>query len=382
MRQIVLISFRVFLLVFLISLFGGFSGGPPTAKSGAPGDGNCGECHGGGSQTGLVEIGGIPTPIVPGLTYNLTVSVTWLTGSAFEPQTSRGGFQLVALDGNDSSSPSTGTYSNLEPNFVKTSTSGNRTYIEHDNDKFFNQIGEPVVFTADWTAPLTSTDNIYFYAIANVANGSGSGGDEIVTTSQGPIPLPVELAEFNVTQINDQTLELKWKTLSEQNSSHFNILRSKNGVAYDVIGKVEAAGQSSKELEYRFQDENPPKNRTLFYRLQQFDLDDQMSYSPIRTAELLNAQETVVNVFPNPITIGQCLFIESVAQESLQKPELHIYRQDGSLAYQDFTPTIEGFHEGFNRYVVESSNWEKGLYYLCISERGKPVITKSFIVID
>ena len=203
-----------------------------------------------------------------------------------------------------------------------------------------------------------------------------------MTTSLGPIPLPVELAEFHVKQIDNNSLSLQWKTLSEQNSSHFNILRSKDGIEYEVIGKLEAAGYSNQELYYQFIDDSPPKNRTLYYRLQQFDLDDRMTYSSIKTTELLSTTETIANVFPNPISIGQCLFIESVATESLNNPELHIYNQDGSLAYQDFTPRVEGFHEGFNRYVVESGNWEKGLYYLCISEHGKPIITKSFIVID
>ena len=54
-----------------------FSSNPPTGRSGAPGDGNCTDCHGGsgGGFAGNVTLAGLPDQIEPNTTYSLTLSL-------------------------------------------------------------------------------------------------------------------------------------------------------------------------------------------------------------------------------------------------------------------------------------------------------------------
>ena len=145
-----------------------FSGNPPDGRKGAPGDGACSGCHFGGTQTGSIAIEGITdNPLIPNKTYNVAVRITLTSGIS-----TRAGFQFVALDGNTNSAVSTGTYSNLGTN-VGTGTSGSRTYAEHSGGENTYSSGD-VLYTFDWTAPATATNNIAFYVAGNIANGSGT----------------------------------------------------------------------------------------------------------------------------------------------------------------------------------------------------------------
>jgi hypothetical protein len=159
-----------------ICLFMGFAFNPPNGNTGAPGDALCTTCHfPPGTQTGTITIDGLDDPIISDTTYNLRVELTLESGIA-----TRAGFQLVALHGNTESSASIGTFSNLGSN-VATSTSGNRTYLEHQPAWFF--VGSTATYTADWTAPASAPDQISFYAAGLLALGGGVSDDALVTTS-------------------------------------------------------------------------------------------------------------------------------------------------------------------------------------------------------
>src|SRR5207249_6890135 len=70
---------------------------PPAAKTGAPAEGTCLDCHGGSllnEAGGSVSIGGIPNSYVPTQTYTITVTVR-------HPTQHRWGFELVPLTTNN-----------------------------------------------------------------------------------------------------------------------------------------------------------------------------------------------------------------------------------------------------------------------------------------
>jgi hypothetical protein len=172
--------FNLFLIlgtVLISLLFFSNSANPPNGKTGAPGEGSCTECHSanGGGYNGSLMITGLPSVIVAGEKYELTVTTSYTTGSPVKT-----GFQMVCLN---SSNTNAGTFSNPSANTVLT-TSGGRTYFEHNPAQDFNGAGF-MSWTVDWEAPAGPNNLVItFYAKSNIANGNGStSGDDIVSAT-------------------------------------------------------------------------------------------------------------------------------------------------------------------------------------------------------
>lgn len=96
-------------------------------------------------------------------------------------------------------------------------------------------------------------------------------------TTAGPVP--VKLTGFQATVLNKE-VKLTWSTVAEINSSHFVIQRSNDGIHFNNIGTIQAAGNSQVTMHYTYFDKNP-LNGVLFYRLQQLDKDGQLEYSTV-----------------------------------------------------------------------------------------------------
>ena len=64
---------------------------------------------------------------------------------------------------------------------------------------------------------------------------------------------------------------LEWKTVQEMDSELFIVERSRDGINYENIGVVNAAGVSEAELAYRYMDIGI-NDEQLFYRLKQVDV--------------------------------------------------------------------------------------------------------------
>ncbi len=92
-------------------------------------------------------------------------------------------------------------------------------------------------------------------------------------------PLPIKLVEFNVKENGGKNL-LLWTTATESNSAHFDIERSNDAQVYKMIGRVNASGFSSKEVNYNFTDADPLKGIN-YYRLVMTDKDGKFEYSKI-----------------------------------------------------------------------------------------------------
>lgn len=84
-------------------------------------------------------------------------------------------------------------------------------------------------------------------------------------------PLPIELLEFSAT-CTDEGDRIAWSTATELNSDYFTVLATTDGIHYDSISGIEAAGNSSEVLNYqcvfpRFTDS------VRYYTLTETDLD-------------------------------------------------------------------------------------------------------------
>ena len=77
-----------------------------------------------------------------------------------------------------------------------------------------------------------------------------------ITTEAGS-PLPVNLESFLVTK-EGNSAQLKWRTTSETNSSHFEIQRSQDSKNFSTIGKVNAHQNTTTSQSYQHDDVNLP----------------------------------------------------------------------------------------------------------------------------
>ena len=126
-------------------------------------------------------------------------------------------------------------------------------------------------------------------------NGNGLGTDPSVAINDvlltTPTVLPVEMGNF-VAMEKDNNIHLKWETLSESNFSHFDVLRSTDGINFSKAGKVDALGHSDKTSNYNYH-EMRKNDGVLFYKLLIVDNDGQSASSKVVTVkstanELLN----------------------------------------------------------------------------------------------
>ena len=110
-------------------------------------------------------------------------------------------------------------------------------------------------------------------------------------------PLPVQLTAFTATAAGPTAVRLAWATASEVNSAYFAVERSRDGLAWQPLGRVVAAGSSLARREYSYLDNAAPTG-TSYYRLRQVDADGTPTYSGVRTVALAGAG--TLALYPNP----------------------------------------------------------------------------------
>ncbi|MFK7786007.1 MAG: T9SS type A sorting domain-containing protein [Crocinitomicaceae bacterium] len=111
------------------------------------------------------------------------------------------------------------------------------------------------------------------------------------------VNLPIELAEFDVSAVDNESVELDWMTASEQDNDYFLVQRSTDMENWEVIDEVKGAGNSSEPIYYRSIDMTPEVGIS-YYRLRQVDFNGDFSFSGIKAVELF--ADEVVQVYPNP----------------------------------------------------------------------------------
>ncbi|MFN3406022.1 MAG: right-handed parallel beta-helix repeat-containing protein [Cytophagaceae bacterium] len=112
------------------------------------------------------------------------------------------------------------------------------------------------------------------------------------------IVAPVTWLYFKGEKISEQTVLLEWATSKEENTLHFEVQRSVDGITFEDIGMVSAKGFSATVSEYYFQDLTPGENN--YYRIKQVDTDGKYSYSSVIT--IGNLSVNPVRFYPNPVS--------------------------------------------------------------------------------
>lgn len=119
----------------------------------------------------------------------------------------------------------------------------------------------------------------------------------------GPtIILPLSLLSFNAAILSDGNVKLSWQTAFENNTSHFLIEKSNDGIHFYQLGKITAAANTSITSTYGFID-NVPASGTNYYRLNEVDLDGKTKDLGIKSITLAN-RFYESKIYPNPAIGG------------------------------------------------------------------------------
>lgn len=209
-----------------------FSAGVPAGKTGAPGEANCTECHGGTVQDGtglniltlLDETQEAVIEYTPGESYTVGIDM---------PPAAKRGFQVSPRIASDDSKA--GNSVGIPSISTVTSESG-KQYISHNAASNTSQSG----WAFSWTAPSTDVGDVIFYLATNQTDNSGTVevGD-IIRTSQHTFA-----AQSQSASLKEKNPKVSLEVgFSKQNNSLFlNFSSLQSGTAF--VNLVDMTGKS------------------------------------------------------------------------------------------------------------------------------------------
>jgi hypothetical protein len=146
------------------------------------------------------------------------------------------------------------------------------------------------------TASSISGSRIIFSSY-NFNNNADDGYYTIGTKNYVASPLPIELLDFNAV-MNNKQVDITWSTATESNNDYYTIEKSKDGINFESVSTVDAAGNSLSLVNYKDIDTNP-FDGISYYRLKQTDFDETFSYSKIVAVNYMLSDDGIT-IFPNP----------------------------------------------------------------------------------
>lgn len=159
-----------------------------------------------------------------------------------------------------------------------------------------HQVCRQFIFTLD--AQPDSIRALGIEGDGNPLEGCYPEADMIVYLSGSPPPLPVEMTSFTARPLSDGLVQLNWETAQEINVNRFEVLRSKDGIHYELVSTVLPCGTCTHSNFYEYFDK-PNSSGTWYYRIMTVDNDGSIDHSP--TVVVLLGDGTGLQLAPNPI---------------------------------------------------------------------------------
>jgi Secretion system C-terminal sorting domain len=212
--------------------------------------------------------------------------------------------------------------------------------------------------------------NTYGSGNSNLNITQGKGVSDNVSnnfsTAKLIIPRFVTLSSFNASPDKCNVL-LNWKTVSENNFSHFEVEYSSDGITFTQAGRVEGRNLAA-GADYRFT--YLQSNAEGYYRLKETAADGSFEYSDAVHVTTDCKIKPSITVFPNPIDANQKLIVT-------------INGYSGKIAGELFNATgqkilVYNLNNGTNKLSVK--NLSAGSYMLYVKDEGREVQSFKIIV--
>jgi len=195
-----------------------------------------------------------------------------------------------------------------------------------------------------------------------------TGGDDGQTVLSGMI------AGFTAKKKENNDVIVEWKTISEQNISHFEIEVAKGDINFqsenfEQIGQVISPGNSNAERSYSFTDNEAGKLAIRYYRLRIVYTDNTFIYSPVRP--VIFNDDIQWQVYPNP-SKGEYKFLYNLAQN--ENMNVQIYDVSGRLV-KEMKLNGNGFIEQ-TTIDLRGPKFAPGVFLLKAESAGKKYIIR------
>ncbi len=208
-------------------------------------------------------------------------------------------------------------------------------------------LGSGTVAGGAWSVNVTGLVNNGDQVIANVHNANGNTSE-----FASCIVLPIELLSFSGKNTGSVNM-LEWVTASEINNDFFTIERSIDGMTFETIGIVDAAGNSTASLSYSLKDQHP--GQLTYYRLKQTDYNGDYTYS--QTISLAMPGIDIISIYPNPASDH---FQYSISSSDETEAKVLVIDVLGRTVFEKSIMVMQGI----NNYKIEASEISNGAYTL------------------
>lgn len=173
-------------------------------------------------------------------------------------------------------------------------------------------------------------------------------------------PLPVELVSFTGSYLNN-SVQLTWKTATEQNNSGFDIERKTISGEFSKIGFVTGNGTTVSESNYSFTD-SKPFSGTSVYRLKQIDLNGEYKYSPeVQVTSTEISDFVLYQNYPNPFNPSTVIRYSVPFYSNIK---VTLYNVLGNEIKTLFNGNLDS---GIHEFKLDGSDLSSGIYFVKLS---------------
>lgn len=221
-----------------------------------------------------------------------------------------------------------------------------------------SEIGIAINNGSSWNIPIGSGNQV-----TNTATITGLATMGVFAVGKAGVPLYVKFGSINAS-LKNNTVFLKWETLTEVDLQKFVIERSEDGVQFSAIGEQAALAANYTGFHYEFND-LAPLSGISYYRLRSIENDGKISYSAILRISNNSLSAASLKLYPNPVVNKEL---------SIQGAEM----KQGT--YQVMVTDLNGKQLFSQQLIVNASNFtqhiplpasiSKGNYTLLIRGNG------------
>lgn len=191
----------------------------------------------------------------------------------------------------------------------------------------------------------------------------------------GGLSLPVRLESFTLSLTNTNEVMVEWITAEQWTSVRYEVQRSANNATFESVGYVTLASSIDPQKNFSFSDflsDQELRASQWYYRIKQIDDKGNVSYSYVRVLKLVNDQDLVTSVFPNP-SYGECnIGVFSVARTDLS---ILFYDMNGNVSLMKKVSV-----SGQQQIILdEVQQLKKGLYMMQVVFGQRKTISLRFI---
>lgn len=165
---------------------------------------------------------------------------------------------------------------------------------------------------------------------------------------------PVTLLSFSLKSLDDN-VELYWQTAMEDNTDYFLIEKSFNGLDFELVRKITAAGYSSEIIDYNYIDRDAfsSTNSSIIYKLTQVDVDGSYEIFPLQSI----TKPAQLAVYPSILSRGESMQVTGEDIEQIQ-----IYNSAGVLVEQKY------YLSSKRNIAINTSSYGLGMYIVVVNQ--------------